>query len=82
MISQTFLNSLEHKDTATVINNFYTSYDSYLLLIDDYKNVYPELNNYLSKILDNANEYIKGITNYYRRKEHSTFSLTGLKSNK
>jgi len=80
VIAQTLLNSLEHKDTATVINNFTKSYDNYLLLVEDYKKAHPELDNYLSNILNNADEYKKGITNYYRTQKAFNVFIEGLKN--
>lgn len=74
VISQTFLNSLEHKDTTEIIKNFTKSYDDYLLLINDYKKSYPDLDVYLNSVLDNADNYKTGIINYYKtQKELNTF---------
>lgn len=65
-IAQSLFSSMEKEDTTAVIQGFTDAYNEYLLLVNDYKAMYPELAEYLGGIQTKAEEYKKGMINYYR----------------
>ncbi len=79
-ITQTLLNSVEKADTNEAINTFNTSYDSYLLLAEDYKLKHPELEEYITTIQNNAPRYKTSLLKYYRTEKEFSAVVKELKN--